>query len=154
MPEVIISSDYDKTRLQRTQPHYILVIHQLYFNMNINYVAVPAGSVDEGAQFFQTILGYEPAGELELWLNIRCKIFTGRDDAPQLLLLPKDSPVKNKNLIILNTDSCLKDYYELTKRGLGFITPPSYRPGGLAAEFEDSLGNYYILLEQREYDEI
>jgi len=59
-----------------------------------------------------------------------------------------------KTQIILNTDDCLKEYHNLKTAGIDFIDQPQYLAIGLAAEFNDDYGNQYILLEERNYNEI
>lgn len=54
--------------------------------------------------------------------------------------------------IIINTDDCLRDYYNLRKtEEITFYTKPKYLPEGLAFEASDKWGNVYIILEKRNY---
>jgi len=56
------------------------------------------------------------------------------------------------NTIVINTDDCLREYYNLRKvEEIAFYGKPKYLPEGLAFEAADKWGNGYILLEKRNY---
>jgi hypothetical protein len=59
-----------------------------------------------------------------------------------------------KTRIILNTDDCLKDYHNLKTLGVNFKEQPQYLAAGLYAEFNDDYGNEFILLEERNYNDL
>lgn len=122
--------------------------------MVVKYIAVISKNVEEEAAFFQSSLGYQLAGEIELWPQIICKILTINEGPSQVMLVPE--PIANpfRNLIILSTDNCLKDYHHIKNSGVEFCTSPYYIANGMVAEFEDKSGNHFILLEEREYEEI
>ena len=54
--------------------------------------------------------------------------------------------------VLIYTDDCLNDYFELKISGIRFNNDPKYIPDGLMAEFADGLGNNYKLLERRKYE--
>ena len=71
-------------------------------------------------------------------------------------------PVNNTNsiisksiynkIIVINTDDCLREYYNLKKvEEITSYSKPKYLPEGLAFEASDKWGNGYILLEKRNY---
>jgi hypothetical protein len=58
----------------------------------------------------------------------------------------------SNNAIVINTDDCLRDYYNLKKaEEIHSCSKPKYLPEGLAFEATDKWGNGYILLEKRNY---
>jgi len=59
-----------------------------------------------------------------------------------------------KTRIILNTEDCLKDYHHLKTQGIDFKNQPQYLSAGLSAEFNDNYGNEFVLLEERNYDDL
>jgi|SRR3569833_2377618 len=53
------------------------------------------------------------------------------------------------NALIIETADCIKDCYFLTGSGLQICTHPYYTNEGLIAEFYDSSGNKFMLIEKR-----
>ena len=54
--------------------------------------------------------------------------------------------------VLIYTDDCLSNYFELKTSGIQFISGPQYTPQGLVVEFTDNWGNYYKILEERVYE--
>jgi hypothetical protein len=54
--------------------------------------------------------------------------------------------------VLIYTDDCLSNYFELKTSGIHFINGPQYTPKGLMVEFTDNWGNYYKILEERVYE--
>jgi len=59
---------------------------------------------------------------------------------------------KHQQPVLIYTNDCLSDYFELKTSGIHFIHGPQYTPQGLMVEFTDSQGNYYKILEERSYE--
>jgi hypothetical protein len=54
--------------------------------------------------------------------------------------------------VIINTNDCLRDYYNLRKKEeITFYTKPKYLAEGLAFEASDKWGNVYMIIENRNY---
>jgi predicted enzyme related to lactoylglutathione lyase len=53
--------------------------------------------------------------------------------------------------VLLLTNDCIQDYHRLKDKGINFTMTPDYTSEGLIAEFLDSFGNRYCLLEERNY---
>ncbi len=51
----------------------------------------------------------------------------------------------------LRTDDCRATYDELTAKGVEFIQQPQDRPYGVEAVLRDNSGNWWVLVEPREY---
>jgi hypothetical protein len=54
--------------------------------------------------------------------------------------------------VLIYTNDCLSNYFELKTLGIHFIKGPQYTPQGLMVEFKDDWGNYYKILEERFYE--
>jgi len=54
--------------------------------------------------------------------------------------------------VLIYTDDCLSNYFELKTSGIHFTNGPQYTPQGLMVEFTDNWGNYYKILEERVYE--
>lgn len=122
--------------------------------MIIKYVAVQTHNMNEESNFLQDVLGYKVTREIELWEGVHCKLFSKNDHSFHLILIPGYVDFKGKSIIVLNTNNCLEDYHKMKSSGVKFQDEPHYLGSGLLAEFEDSSGNHFILLEEREYEEI
>lgn len=67
------------------------------------------------------------------------------------MILTEGSVSDQNCRIILNTRDCLKDYYLLKQEPYLFLGEPQYYSFGLAVDFTDAAGNFFMLLEEREY---
>ena len=56
-------------------------------------------------------------------------------------------------IVTFNTDNCLRDYHQLKSAGIKIEQIPRYTTRGLEVIFSDTYGNYYLLLEKRDYSE-
>lgn len=122
--------------------------------MIIKYVAVRTNNIEEESDFLEEVLGYKKIREIELWEGIHCKLFSKDDHSFHLILIPAFAEFKGKSIIVLNTENCLEDYQKMKSSGVKFYGEPHFLGSGLLAEFEDSSGNRFVLLEEREYEEI
>lgn len=66
------------------------------------------------------------------------------------LLLKPDA--KKQAPIVVYSNDCLSDYFNLRAYGTPIIKEPYYTPDGLMIEFTDACGNYYKMLEKRAYE--
>ena len=57
-------------------------------------------------------------------------------------------------IIILNTDDCLRDYHKLKSADIKIEQIPRYTARGLEAIISDNYGNHFMLLEKRNYSEM
>lgn len=51
----------------------------------------------------------------------------------------------------LRVDDCRSTYEELKEKGVDFVQEPSDRPYGVEAVLRDNSGNWWVLVEPREY---
>jgi catechol 2,3-dioxygenase-like lactoylglutathione lyase family enzyme len=51
----------------------------------------------------------------------------------------------------LRVDDCRKTYDELTAKGVQFVSEPAERPYGVEAVMRDNSGNWWVLVEPRQY---
>jgi hypothetical protein len=110
--------------------------------------------MEEGITFFHKKLGFDMAEKIALHNQTEYFPVRVNNTALYLGLVIDTHQSGFKSRLILNTDDCLKDYHQLKTAGVNFNTPPEYMPIGLAAEFNDDYGNQYILLEERDYNEL
>ncbi|RVU01240.1 hypothetical protein EOD41_04545 [Mucilaginibacter limnophilus] len=122
--------------------------------MKLKYVPVYAGDFEEQLKFYTEKLGFKVADNVLFYEDAECTLLeTGDYDV--LLAISKHNPhTDTKGCIILNTDDCLNDHYRLRTAGVQFDTEPEYQPIGLVAEFSDPCGNKFVLLEERNYNEL
>lgn len=121
--------------------------------MHIKYQSVLKNEQADNLEFVNSFLGWQLVKELELWPGVSCSVYSSSGSILQIVLIPSRSPVSGKNVIIISTTHCLRDFHEMRKKGVAFKTEPEYGDYGLKAEFEDHSGNYFILLEQRDYED-
>lgn len=119
--------------------------------MRIKYVTIPSANIAEAETFFVKFLGFTHKGELELWPNVRCKLLSNNYSDVHIAIIPNRCTLKQKAVIILNTENCLQQYHEITKNGVVFNHKPYYVSAGMIADFTDKEGNQFILLEERSY---
>ena len=121
--------------------------------MLLKYIPVITRSVEKETSLFLA-MGFKNLGEVMLWPNTVCRFISLNDDSFSIILIPERPEFEGKRIIFLTTDNCLKDYLYIKGAGIKFSTDPYYAPGGLVAEFEDDSGNYFVLFEERAYEEI
>ncbi|MFI5136231.1 MAG: hypothetical protein ACHQIM_00300 [Sphingobacteriales bacterium] len=90
--------------------------------------------------------------------NLKCITLKNSYGNQYLFAVKRSYVLANKNIcsqtIVINTDDCLKEYYNLKKADeITFYSKPKYLPEGLAFEASDKWGNEYILLEKRNYSD-
>jgi hypothetical protein len=55
--------------------------------------------------------------------------------------------------VLIYTNDCLSNYFDLKTSGVHFVNGPQYTPQGLMVEFTDNWGNCYKILEERFYED-
>lgn len=119
--------------------------------MHIQYISVFVNNMETGVDFFKNKLGFEVVNNG----TINGTDFTVIKINDLFISLTVAEPGSGfKTRLILNTGDCLKDYHNLKGAGVNFKTDPQYLSVGLAAEFTDDSDNQYILLEERNYDDV
>ncbi|WP_448702647.1 VOC family protein [Mucilaginibacter sp. AW1-3] len=122
--------------------------------MKIKHVTIFVKDMGEAVDFFTKKLGFTPAGN-DTSDQQGDEVPIRISDTDQYFNLVADkSKTGFKTRVILNTEDCLKDYHHLKTQGIDFKNQPQYLDTGLCAEFNDNYGNEYILLEERNYDEL
>jgi len=122
--------------------------------MKIKHVMVFVKDMEEAVGFFTEKLGFSTEGDTTPdpqtnQVPIRIK------NTDQYLNLVVDKEKNGfKSRVILNTEDCLKDYHQLKTQGVDFKEQPQYLSTGLSAEFNDHYGNEFVLLEERNYNDL
>lgn len=122
--------------------------------MKLKYVPVYAGSFEEQLKFYTEKLGFKIAENILFYEDAECTLLDTGDYNVLLAISKQNLHADSKSCIILNTDDCLNDHYTLRAAGVSFDTEPEYQPIGLVAEFSDPCGNKFVLLEERNYNEL
>jgi predicted enzyme related to lactoylglutathione lyase len=122
--------------------------------MKLKYIPVYAGNFEEQLKFYTDKLGFRICENVAFQEGGECTLVeTGNYDV--LLAISKNNlHAESQSCIILNTDDCLNDHHQLKNAGVDFCTEPHYLPVGLVAEFKDPGGNKFLLLEERDYNEL
>jgi hypothetical protein len=101
----------------------------------------------KSVEFLVQIMGFEPAlADYEQAVFIHDK----QGNYFKLLLNPC---ADCREPVLIYTNDCLSNYFELKTLGIHFINGPQYTPQGLMVEFTDDWGNYYKILEERFYED-
>lgn len=122
--------------------------------MKVKYIPVYTGDFDEQLKFYTQKLGFKIADSVQFYEDAECTLLdTGNFDV--LLAISKHNLHTHfKSCIILHTDDCVNDHHMLKAAGVDFDTAPEYQPIGLVAGFSDPCGNRFLLLEERNYNEL
>ncbi len=110
--------------------------------------------MEEAISFFTKKLGFNATDKLVLDKTQHHTPMQIDNSGQYLNLIVDKDNAGFKTRIILNTDDCLKDYHNLKTMGINFKEQPQYLASGLCAEFNDDYGNEFILLEERDYNEL
>jgi len=122
--------------------------------MNIKYISVCVNDMEEGVRFFNEKLGFNVDEKIMLDDELTCTPIQLNNAELCIGLVEDKLNTGFKTRIVLATDDCLKDYHNLKLAGVSFEKQPRYLSNGLSAEFSDSYGNQYVLLEERNYNEL
>jgi len=121
--------------------------------MKIESIVLFTDNLKKQVDFFTVKLGFVIQEENSLFNDAPCIVLKGENAQPSLVIA-KGAPENTfNNLIVLNTDDCLREYHKLHEAGINFCSEPQYIPLGLGAEFLDPAGNRFLLLETRKYAE-
>lgn len=112
-----------------------------------NYQQLLLNEPLKSVEFLVQTMGFEPISA-----NHEREIFI-KDRLGNYFKLPLNAAADSREPMLIYTDDCLSDYFELKTSGVHFITEPQYTPRGLMAEFTDKWGNYYKMLEERFYED-
>jgi len=101
----------------------------------INHLTFPVSDLKKAVAFYEKILGLKKTGE---WGNYVIFDVGGTDLAFE---------TKGEQQIYMLVDDVDKEYQDLKKKGVRFITEPKDQPwGGRTATFTDPDGNKFILV--------
>ena len=101
----------------------------------------------KSVEFLVQTMGFEPvSADYEKAVLMQDKL----GNYFELLLNPN---ADCREPVLIYTNDCLSDYFELKTAGINFINEPLYTPQGLMVEFKDRWGNYYKILEERFYED-
>jgi hypothetical protein len=125
-----------------------------------NYLTIQVNEPEKVLNFLTEWMGFVKTTDIQKKTKstTTLKFITIRNSYGNRYLLPigisnsiTSKTICNKTIII-NTDDCLRDYYNLRKaEEIKFYSKPKYLPEGLSFEVSDKWGNGYILLENRNY---
>jgi predicted enzyme related to lactoylglutathione lyase len=121
--------------------------------MKLKYIPFFTEDMEEQVKFFTEKLRFKVVNNNSLHHNTPGTILQNAEDEMMIAIAETRHYRPNKNLIILCTDDCLKDYHRLKTEGLNFTKEPHYLPLGLVAEFVDQNDNRFMLIEERNYNE-
>ena len=121
--------------------------------MRVKYIPVFTEDVDEQIDFLTRKLGFKVSEKKLMYENIECSAIEAGCPDTYFVLIQKNQEPASTSCIIINTEDCLNDYHLLKNSGVAFLSEPQYLPAGLAANFSDSCGNNFLLLEERNYNE-
>jgi catechol 2,3-dioxygenase-like lactoylglutathione lyase family enzyme len=122
--------------------------------MNIKYTLIFVKDLEKAVCFFTDKLGFSALNKVTFdtrYITVPLRI----NNTDQYLNLVEDKKNSGfKTRVILNTEDCLKDYHQLKTNGIDFKEQPQYNAVGLCVEFNDDYGNEYLLLEERNYNDL
>ena len=122
--------------------------------MQIKYCVVPVIDTNKGKTFLTRVLGYKHSGPLEINDVLKGELFQDDRFEFNFLMVKIDEASKYRATVLINTSDCVKRFHELKQSGVKFVKTPQYFSNGLVAEFSDRSGNRFILIEERNYEEI
>lgn len=122
----------------------------------LSVVTILVRDQDEALQFYTEKLGLEKMddmmfGEGERWLTVTApqqkdlQIFLARADSFGMDLIEH---VGRAPAWAFATDNCQETYETLIARGVKFTAPPTAKPYGIEATFEDLYGNTFAVVQE------
>ena len=134
---------------------------------NISLHTVWVRDVDEARAFYVDILGFEPRTDVTMGDFRWCTISHPNQPELELNLMVPGPPLDDKdaeqmrrmldkgslNAGGLRVDDCRKTFEELSGRGVEFTQEPTDRPYGVEAVMRDNSGNWWVLVEPKEYSQ-
>jgi predicted enzyme related to lactoylglutathione lyase len=122
--------------------------------MKLKYIPVFTDDMDALISFYSEKLGFTVAGKMAFIEGWEGTVLEADNLPNAAIVVTAGNTTNNKACIILSTDDCLADYHLYKTKGLFFCTAPRYLPAGMQAEFLDPAGNLFVLLEERNYNEL
>jgi len=128
--------------------------------LNIKYIPIYSLDVNAEVEFFIRYFDLIHAGKIRLATNLNGVLLKlDIDRELYLLIIPSEWAAGHSESaidfkIIIHTADCLKEYLFMKEGGIEFEERPQHLPIGLAAKFKISEGNLYMLLEERNYDQL
>jgi hypothetical protein len=99
-------------------------------------------------------LGFKVFKHTRVLNEKECVILISPKEALGLMVIESDQKYDLGATVTLNTNDFLKDHFELKSHGISFLSEPEYTAAGIAAAFEDPSGNRWVLIEERDYNDI
>jgi len=129
-------------------------------SLSIKYIPIYSKDVATEVQFFIQYFNLTYAGKVQLTEKaegVLLKLDANKE--LYLLIMPSGFLADNLNhhddfKIIIHTNDCLKEYLLMKDSGIEFDERPQHQPLGLTARFKLSDGSQYMLLEERNYNEL
>jgi hypothetical protein len=129
-------------------------------SLSIKYIPIYSKNIEAEVQFFIQYFNLTYAGKMQLTVDVE-GILLKLDANKELYFLIIPSGITADDLnhseafkIIIHTNDCLKEYLFMKERGIEFDERPQHRSLGLAACFKLADGSQYMLLEERNYNEL
>lgn len=124
-------------------------------NDDINYLLVGVRDPEKTCQFLISYLGFlrHPVSKGKR-ISEKQGFFVGNKLGNYYFLANGNGSILfDKQEILVHTDDCLRDYYQLNSAGIQFERKTQYTENGLEVRFSDEYGNQYKLLEKRDYSD-
>ena len=115
----------------------------------LEYTCLKVNKIDNAILFLRNVLGLEE--EKSSLDNFREGLVFINEAGDHKIVVSECSEDSLNPKVLLHTNDCIQDYHRLKDKGINFTITPDYTSEGLIAEFLDSFGNRYCLLEERNY---
>lgn len=132
---------------------------------NVSLLGVWVTDIDTAKDFYVNTLGFQEHTDVTMgdfrWCTVN---HPNQPDLQVNLILPgppldaEDAEYVRRSLAKgsmsaggMRVDDCRKTYDELTAKGVEFVQEPSDRPYGVEAVMRDNSGNWWVLVEPKEY---
>lgn len=124
---------------------------------NIAHIALVIDDYDEAIRFYIEKLGFELIEDTVLNETKRWVVVAPKGSQGCSLLLAKASGEKQQSrvgnqtggrvFLFMHTDDFMRDYNDMTAKGIKFVRGPVKEPYGTVGVFEDLYGNLWDLIE-------
>lgn len=120
-------------------------------SLQMKNVPVFVNNVDQAIGFFN-ILGFNADQKRDAPAELPHTVLINHNSYVSVSILPKK--VSRQKTVVLHTDDCLRDYHLLRTSGIRLISEPEYTDIGMTVKCIDFEGNDYLLIEERDYNDI
>ena len=134
---------------------------------NVSLQTVWVTDVDAAKDFYVNTLGFAEGDDVTMGDFRWCTVHhPGQPDLELALIVPgpplddEDAEFIRRALAKgsmsgggLRVDDCRSTYDELKAKGVDFVQEPSDRPYGVEAVMRDNSGNWWVLVEPKEYSQ-